>query len=67
MYALGMTPIVARVMVRQNASLPRAFKNLDGYVTELLIRSYASSWTMLTEAMALRVVLVSEVLYSAPW
>lgn len=38
-------PIVGAAMNLQNNSLPPAYCNLDGYVTELLIRSYAASWT----------------------
>lgn len=51
-YALGMMPIVAGLMAQQNASLTRALNNLDGYVTALLIRSYAASWTLLAEKMS---------------
>jgi len=43
LYALGMMPIVAGVMVSQNTSPLRAFDNLNKFVTELLIRSYTAS------------------------
>lgn len=36
-------------MVIQNVSLPKAFNNLNGYVSELLARSYSASWTLLTD------------------
>ena len=52
MYALGMMPVVAELMREQNVSLPIAFNNLNVYVTELLMRSYASSWTYLTNLMS---------------
>jgi hypothetical protein len=42
---IDMMPVVAGMMVLQNNSLPRAYNNLNRYVTELLIRSYAASWT----------------------
>jgi len=42
---IDMMPVVGGTMVLQNNSLPRAYNNLDQYVTELLIRSYAASWT----------------------
>jgi len=42
---IDMMPVVGETMVLQNNSLPRAYNNLNRYVTELLIRSYAASWT----------------------
>ena len=47
-YALAMMPMVGSLIVQQNYSLPVAFHNLDTFVTELLIRSYAGSWDFLT-------------------
>ncbi len=52
MYALGFMPVVTELMRQQNVSLPRAFNKLDVYVSELLMRSYASSWTRLMSLMA---------------
>ena len=52
MYALGMMPMVGALMRTHNISLPRTFDNLDGYVTEILSRSYAASWTYLTNLMS---------------
>ena len=67
MQALGMMPSVAGMMATQNASLPRAFNNLDGYVTDLLIRSYATSWSILMEGMSSsRNVLVTNVRIAVP-
>ena len=51
-YALGMMPMVGSLMVQQNVSLPRAFGNLDKYVTELLIRSYGAAWMFITDEMS---------------
>jgi hypothetical protein len=45
-----MMPMVGGMMALQNNSLPRAYNNLDRYVTELLIRSYAASWTHVRKA-----------------
>ncbi len=42
---INMMPLVGDMMVLQKNSLPRAYNNLNRYVTELLIRSYAASWT----------------------
>jgi hypothetical protein len=44
-FALATMAMVGAIMNLQNNSLPQAYKNLDTYVTELLIRSYAASWT----------------------
>ena len=52
MYALGMMPVVGALMMAHNVSLPRTFDNLGGYVTEILSRSYAASWTYLTNLMS---------------
>ena len=49
-YAIDMMGAVGVVMALQNNSLPRAYNNLNGYVTELLIRSYAASWTYIRRA-----------------
>jgi len=47
-----MMPMVGGLMVAQNTSLPD-INNLDDYVCELLIRSYAASWTYVTWAFGL--------------
>jgi len=44
--------MVGSLMVQQNVSLPRAFGNLDKYVTELLIRSYGAAWMFITDEMS---------------
>ena len=45
--ALGMMPLVAKLMTEKNISVPKAFNNLDAYVSGLLTRSYAAAWTFL--------------------
>ena len=45
LYAISMMPLVGAMLTMQNISLPtQPFNNLDGYITALLIRSYAGSW-----------------------
>ena len=48
--AIGMMPMTGAMMALQLVSLPLITDNLDVYVTELLIRSYAVSWTYATIA-----------------
>jgi len=43
--AISMMPITGAIMLQQNTSLPQTIDNLEGYITELLIRSYSASWT----------------------
>lgn len=49
MDALGMMPLVAKLMTEKNVSIPKACNNLDGYVSGLLARSYAAAWTFLMD------------------
>jgi hypothetical protein len=49
-YALAMMPKVIGLMGFQTASFPGE-TNLDKYVTEILVRSYGASWTILTSIM----------------
>ena len=51
-YALTMMPLVGMQLVQQNYSLPTTFQNLDKYVAELLIRSYAGSWNHVTRIIS---------------
>ena len=67
--AVDMMPMVGGMMTMQNNSLPRAYNNLDRYVIELLIRSYAASWTSLrksSDESTLSVSLSSDVRIAIP-
>jgi len=48
--AIGMMPMTGAMMAMQLVSLPALTDSLDVYVSELLIRSYAVSWTYATMA-----------------
>jgi len=52
MYAITLMPMVGAMTAYQNLSLPGTYHNLDGYVTELLTRSYGASWASLQYALS---------------
>lgn len=51
LFAIGLMPMVGTMMTLQNLSLPGTYNNLDEYVTELFIRSYGASWSLLNYFM----------------
>jgi len=50
-FAIAMMPRVGAMLALHNLSLPRTYNNLNGYVTELLTRSYGASWASLQYSM----------------
>ncbi|KDN33100.1 hypothetical protein RSAG8_13809, partial [Rhizoctonia solani AG-8 WAC10335] len=46
--ALKMMPTVIGTLTAMNVSVPSAWENVDNYVVEFLRRSYAVSWTAVT-------------------
>lgn len=46
-----MTPEVIATMALMNTSIPPTWKNLNSYTSEMLARSYAASWNVLTDTI----------------
>ncbi|KAF8315895.1 hypothetical protein DL93DRAFT_2155044 [Clavulina sp. PMI_390] len=50
--AFHMMPEVIATMATMNVSLPPTWNNIDQYAREMLARSYAASWTVVTDVVA---------------
>ena len=49
--ALSMMPEVIKSMAEMNLSIPLTRDNLNTYTQEMLTRSYAASWTVITDVI----------------